>query len=209
MLADMGVPLLIHQPSYSMLNRWIEEELLDTLDDLGVGCIAFSPARAGDADQRYLDGIPADSRASRDESLNPAWITDAYVDSVRALREIAARAGPDRGADGGGVDPTRSSRDHHPDRREQRRAVAREPWARSPTPSSATTNWPRSTSTPPTRTSTCGPSRLSCRDQRSSDRGDDLVDSQPRVAREVSILAGVADVDHCRGPHSRRAAAAR
>ena len=91
MLADMGVPLLIHQQSYSMLNRWIEEELLDTLDDLGVGCIGFSPLAQGMLTERYLDGIPAGSRASRDESLDQAWLTEAYVDSVRALKEIAAR----------------------------------------------------------------------------------------------------------------------
>ena len=91
MLADMGVPLLIHQPSYSMLNRWIEEELLDTLDDLGVGCIGFSPLAQGMLTERYLDGIPAGSRASRDESLDQAWLTEAYVDSVRARKEIAAR----------------------------------------------------------------------------------------------------------------------
>jgi L-glyceraldehyde 3-phosphate reductase len=92
-LADMGVPLLIHQPSYSMLNRWIEPDLLDTLGDLGVGCITFSPLAQGMLTTRYLDGIPADSRAARDESLNPAWINDAYLDSVRGLHSIAEGRG--------------------------------------------------------------------------------------------------------------------
>jgi L-glyceraldehyde 3-phosphate reductase len=92
-LADMGVPLLIHQPSYSMLNRWIEAELLDTLDELGVGCIGFSPLAQGMLTERYLDGIPEGSRAARDDSLNRAWLTDAYVSSVRALKEIADQRG--------------------------------------------------------------------------------------------------------------------
>lgn len=92
-LADMGVPLLIHQPSYSMLNRWIEEELLDTLDDLGVGCIGFSPLAQGMLTDRYLDGIPEDSRAARDASLNPAWLTDEYVHAVRGLAAIAEQRG--------------------------------------------------------------------------------------------------------------------
>src|SRR6478672_2994178 len=64
-LADLGTPLLIHQPSYSMLNRWVEDGLLDALGELGVGCIAFSPLAQGMLTDRYLDGIPADSRASR------------------------------------------------------------------------------------------------------------------------------------------------
>ena len=92
-LADIGVPLLIHQPSYSMLNRWIEDELLDTLDDLGVGCIGFSPLAQGMLTERYLDGIPDGSRASREDSLDRAWLTDSYVESVRALKEIAQARG--------------------------------------------------------------------------------------------------------------------
>jgi len=92
-LADMGVPLLIHQPSYSMLNRWIEEELLETLDDLGVGCIGFSPLAQGMLTDRYVEGIPEDSRAARDASLNPAWLTDEYVTAIRGLAAIAERRG--------------------------------------------------------------------------------------------------------------------
>lgn len=93
MLADMGVPVLIHQPSYSMFNRWIEDGLLDTLGDLGVGCIGFSPLAQGMLTERYVDGIPEDSRAARDASLNPDWLTDSYLASIRALREIAAARG--------------------------------------------------------------------------------------------------------------------
>jgi L-glyceraldehyde 3-phosphate reductase len=93
MLADMGVPLLIHQPSYSMLNRWIEDGLLDTLDDLGVGCIGFSPLAQGMLTDRYVDGIPQDSRAARDASLDPAWLTDEYLSAIRGLAAIADRRG--------------------------------------------------------------------------------------------------------------------
>src|SRR5262245_46888227 len=70
-LRALGTPLLIHQPSYSMLNRWIEAGLLDTLEQEGVGCIVFSPLAQGMLTDRYLDGIPADSRAARDSSLSP------------------------------------------------------------------------------------------------------------------------------------------
>jgi L-glyceraldehyde 3-phosphate reductase len=92
-LADSGVPLLIHQPSYSMLNRWIEDELLDTLVDVGAGCIGFSPLAQGMLTTRYLDGIPAGSRASRDASLDRAWLTDQYVESIRGLHGIAQGRG--------------------------------------------------------------------------------------------------------------------
>jgi L-glyceraldehyde 3-phosphate reductase len=93
MLADMGVPLLIHQPSYSMLNRWIEDELLDTLAAVGAGCIGFSPLAQGMLTGKYLGGIPEGSRASRDASLNRAWLTDEYVASIRALQKVADARG--------------------------------------------------------------------------------------------------------------------
>src|SRR6195952_3165558 len=75
-LRDLGTPLFIHQPSYSLLNRWIEADLLDTLDDLGVGCIAFSPLAQGMLTTKYLDGIPADSRAAQDGSFAKEMLTD-------------------------------------------------------------------------------------------------------------------------------------
>jgi L-glyceraldehyde 3-phosphate reductase len=90
-LREVGVALLIHQPSYSMLNRWIEPELLDTLEELGVGCIAFSPLAQGMLTDKYLHGIPDGSRASRDGTLSPKMLTDAAMDRIRALNEIAAR----------------------------------------------------------------------------------------------------------------------
>jgi L-glyceraldehyde 3-phosphate reductase len=92
-LRDLGTPLLIHQPSYSMLNRWIEPELLDTLADEGVGCIVFSPLAQGMLSDKYLNGIPAGSRASRDGSLSPKLISEEALGKIRALNEIAQRRG--------------------------------------------------------------------------------------------------------------------
>jgi L-glyceraldehyde 3-phosphate reductase len=92
-LRAMGTPLLIHQPSYSMLNRWIEGGLLDTLEQEGVGCIVFSPLAQGMLTDRYLNGIPADSRAARDSSLSPDLLTDENMAHIRALNDLAARRG--------------------------------------------------------------------------------------------------------------------
>jgi L-glyceraldehyde 3-phosphate reductase len=92
-LRDLGVALLIHQPSYSMLNRWIEPELLDTLEELGVGCIGFSPLAQGMLTDKYLHGIPEGSRASRDGSLSPKLLTDEAMEKIRALNEIAQGRG--------------------------------------------------------------------------------------------------------------------
>jgi L-glyceraldehyde 3-phosphate reductase len=92
-LRELGTPLVIHQPSYSMLNRWIEPELLDTLGELGIGCIVFSPLAQGMLTDKYLDGIPKDSRASRHGSLSPNLINDQSLAKIRALNEIAARRG--------------------------------------------------------------------------------------------------------------------
>jgi L-glyceraldehyde 3-phosphate reductase len=92
-LRALGVPLLINQPSYSMLNRWIEPELLDTLGELGVGCIVFSPLAQGMLTDRYLNGVPEGSRASRNGSLSPKLLTDAAMEKIRALYEIARGRG--------------------------------------------------------------------------------------------------------------------
>jgi L-glyceraldehyde 3-phosphate reductase len=93
-LADLGTPLLIHQPSYSMLNRWVESEgLLDALADVGAGCIAFSPLAQGMLTGKYLGGIPEGSRASQGKSLSPDLLTDATLDHVRKLAEIAEGRG--------------------------------------------------------------------------------------------------------------------
>jgi L-glyceraldehyde 3-phosphate reductase len=92
-LRELGVKLLIHQPSYSMLNRWIEPELLDALEELGVGCIGFSPLAQGMLTDKYLHGIPEGSRASRHGSLSPNLITDTAMEKIRALNEIAQRRG--------------------------------------------------------------------------------------------------------------------
>ena len=93
-LKSMGVPLLIHQPSYSMLNRWIEKGLLATLDDIGAGCIAFSPLAQGLLTGKYLKGIPKDSRAkSEGSSLLKEFLTEKNLKRVRALNEIAQARG--------------------------------------------------------------------------------------------------------------------
>src|SRR6185437_14686377 len=92
-LRDLGTPLVIHQPSYSMLNRWIEPDLLDVLGEQGVGCIVFSPLAQGMLSDKYVDGIPEGSRASRDGSLSPSLINDETVGKIRALNEVAARRG--------------------------------------------------------------------------------------------------------------------
>jgi L-glyceraldehyde 3-phosphate reductase len=92
-LKSLGTPLLIHQPSYSMLNRWIEGGLLDMLGELGVGCIAFSPLAQGVLTTRYLDGVPSGSRASRNGSLSSDQLSPRILAHVRALNEIAAERG--------------------------------------------------------------------------------------------------------------------
>jgi len=92
-LADLGTPLLIHQPSYSMLNRWIETSLLDVLADVGAGCIAFSPLAQGMLTDKYLQGIPAGSRASQHKSLDPSLLSEAAIAHVRALNDLARGRG--------------------------------------------------------------------------------------------------------------------
>jgi L-glyceraldehyde 3-phosphate reductase len=93
-LADLGTPLLIHQPSYSMLNRWVETEgLLDTLEDVGAGCIAFSPLAQGMLTGKYLDGVPEGSRASQGKSLSTDLLTEEALGHVRALDGIAGQRG--------------------------------------------------------------------------------------------------------------------
>jgi L-glyceraldehyde 3-phosphate reductase len=92
-LRQMGVRLLIHQPNYSILDRWVEQGLLDALERDGIGCIAFSPLAQGMLTSRYLDGIPAGSRASKDDSLSPSLLSDATVNELRALNEIAQARG--------------------------------------------------------------------------------------------------------------------
>jgi L-glyceraldehyde 3-phosphate reductase len=92
-LKSLGTPLLIHQPSYSLLNRWIEDRLLEVLGESGIGCIVFSPLAQGLLTNRYLDGIPEGSRATRDSSLTKDMLTDENLTKVRKLNEIAARRG--------------------------------------------------------------------------------------------------------------------
>jgi L-glyceraldehyde 3-phosphate reductase len=92
-LRGEGVPLLIHQPSYSMLNRWIEKDLLPTLEELGVGCIGFSPLGQGLLTNKYLNGVPASSRVTHEDSFQKKMLTEANLKRVRALNEIAKGRG--------------------------------------------------------------------------------------------------------------------
>jgi L-glyceraldehyde 3-phosphate reductase len=92
-LRSLGTPLLIHQPSYSLFNRWIEEGLLDVLEREGVGCIAFSPLAQGLLTDRYLDGVPADSRAAKGVFMDESMLTSDRLDRVRALNSIASDRG--------------------------------------------------------------------------------------------------------------------
>jgi L-glyceraldehyde 3-phosphate reductase len=92
-LRELGTPLLIHQPSYSLLNRWIEEDLLDVLGREGVGSIVFSPLAQGMLTDKYLDGVPEDSRVSRGGALSEDMLSDEALAHVRALNEIATRRG--------------------------------------------------------------------------------------------------------------------
>ena len=92
-LAEQHVPLLIHQPSYSMLNRWVEDALLGTLDDLGTGCIAFSPLAQGMLTGKYLNGVPDDARAAKDGSFSADLLTAENVDRLRGLNAIAQARG--------------------------------------------------------------------------------------------------------------------
>ncbi len=93
-LGDLGTPLLIHQPSYSMINRWIEDDgLLDTLDDVGAGCIAFSPLAQGLLTNRYLDGIPADSRVATGGAMGQDMLTEDRLARVRGLNDLATSRG--------------------------------------------------------------------------------------------------------------------
>lgn len=93
-LKRLGTPFVIHQPSYSMLNRWVEEDgLLDTLEGLGVGAIVFTPLAQGMLTDKYLNGIPEGSRASKGKSLRTSFLTDETLANIRALNEIAQRRG--------------------------------------------------------------------------------------------------------------------
>lgn len=92
-LAEMGTPLLIHQPSYSMLNRWIESGLLEALEEVGAGAITFSPLAQGMLTDRYVEGVPAGSRATEGKSLFAAHLSEENLDRIRGLARIAASRG--------------------------------------------------------------------------------------------------------------------
>jgi L-glyceraldehyde 3-phosphate reductase len=93
LLRELGTPFVLHQPSYSMLNRWIEPDLLDALEELGVGCIAFAPLAQGLLTDKYLDGVPEGSRASRPGTLDAGVLTDELRARLRAMNEVAKGRG--------------------------------------------------------------------------------------------------------------------
>ena len=93
LLSDMGTPCLIHQPSYSMFNRWVENGLLDVLDDEGIGCIAFSPLAQGLLTTKYLGGVPDNARVNTSDAFSSEFLSDENLGRVRALNEIAAERG--------------------------------------------------------------------------------------------------------------------
>ena len=125
-MRGLGTPVVIHQPSYSMLNRWIEPELLDALEDEGIGCIAFSPLAQGLLTDRYLDGIPEGSRASRNLSLSPDQLNEQTLGEGAGAERDRGAARPDARPAGGRLDPARRARHLRADRREQRRAAGGE-----------------------------------------------------------------------------------
>ncbi|VTP95690.1 aldo/keto reductase [Sphingobacterium daejeonense] len=93
-LKSLGTPFIIHQPSYSMLNRWVEPDgLLDTLDNLGLGSIVFSPLAQGMLTNKYLNKVPVDSRASQDKSLNKEFLSEENLKNIWSLNEIASSRG--------------------------------------------------------------------------------------------------------------------
>jgi len=92
-LSRENVPLFIHQPSYSMFNRWIEGGLLDTLDELGTGCIGFSPLAQGFLTKKYLNGVPEGARATKSPSFRQEWLTENNIGVIRSLTDIAERRG--------------------------------------------------------------------------------------------------------------------
>ena len=93
LLRDLRVPFVIHQPSYSMLNRWVEDGLLEVLEREGLGCIAFSPLAQGLLTTKYLKGVPENSRAAQDGSFRKSMLSEANLANVRALNQIAQQRG--------------------------------------------------------------------------------------------------------------------
>ncbi len=124
---ELGTPLLIHQPSYSMLNRWVEEDLLDVLGREGVGAIVFSPLAQGMLTDKYLNGIPEDSRAARGRFLKRSFLTDETLANIRALNEIASKRGQIASPDGDRLGAARPARDLRADRGQERESAREQP----------------------------------------------------------------------------------
>ena len=122
-LRELGTPLTIHQPSYSMINRWVEDDgLLDTLEGLGVGSIAFTPLAQGMLTDKYLRGIPETSRAAQGKSLRQSFLDEAHDRQYPRPQRDRRQARPDAGADGAGLGAAQGSHHHGADRRQPPRA---------------------------------------------------------------------------------------
>ena len=158
LLAAEGVPLLIHQPAYNLFNRWVEPELLDALEEVGAGMIAFTALAQGLLTDKYLDGIPANARVNRPggDSFPREALSEDNLARVRALNEIAKGRGQTPRPDGLCLGPARSPRDHHPHRGAARPSRSARTWGSSPGSSSRPTSWPRSTGTRRRAASTSG-----------------------------------------------------
>ena len=155
-----GAPLLIHQPSYSMLNRWVEDGLLDALGELGVGCIAFSPLAQGLLTDKYLNGVPADARAAKGGLVRPAPCSSPEnLARVRALDAIARSRGQTLAQMAIAWVLARSARHLGADRRAHSWPSSTIRSTRSTISLSPPRNSPPSTSTPPKAASTCGASQ--------------------------------------------------
>ena len=125
-LRELGTPLLISQPSYSMFNRWIEHDrLLDALEQVGAGCIAFSPLAQGLLTDRYLDGVPADSRVATGGAMGREMLTEDRLARVRLLNDVASATRTEPRPARPRLGPERPAHDLARDRRQQRRASSR------------------------------------------------------------------------------------
>ena len=166
---SLGLRLAVHQPAYSMLNRWVEQpgadgrSLLDVADDAGMAVVAFSPLAQGMLSTRYLHGVPADSRAARGGPLRPEWLTDEALDHVRALDAIARGRRADAAAARARLGAAGPARDVRAGRRAHHRRSSTRTSAAVALPPLTTTSSPRSSRTPSTPGSTCGASRSSDR----------------------------------------------
>ena len=156
-LRDLGTPCLIHQPSYSMLNRWVEDGLLDVLGDEGIGCIVFSPLAQGLLSDKYLNGVPESSRAVTGDSFDQKMLAEDNLARVRGLERDRPRAGSNSGPDGGGLGAAGPASHFSPGRRPELVSDPGSAGRPGQPRTSRARNWRRSMGSRSMATSTCGP----------------------------------------------------